>query len=211
MPRPPLTERQRADAEARRRSAILGAMAGCVAEHGYAATTIAQVASGARVSKSAVYAHFADKEELFLELYTAATERLLTIIREADDAAREAQLPWRERIRATAAAYLSAMSAGGDLARALLVEVPAVSPRARAVRRDAINRYVEELTRISEALADEHPELAVPRRSLIVAGVGGANELLLEALESDEPLDSGRIATLETDLASFLLSPFPRD
>ncbi|MGA2010740.1 MAG: helix-turn-helix domain-containing protein [Solirubrobacteraceae bacterium] len=189
MARPRLTERQRADADARRRSAILAGMASAVGERGYAATTIADVAAAARVSKSAVYAHFADKEEIFLELYRAASEQLLRLIREADHSAREAGLGWLERVEMTVRAYLSSMKAGGDLARPLLVEVPAVSERGRQMRRAVIDRYIEELAAIAASLAEEYDTLRIPSRPALLIAVAGANELLLQALELDTPWD----------------------
>jgi AcrR family transcriptional regulator len=207
--RPRLTESQRAEADDRRRTAILTAMAACVAQHGYAATTIAQVAAGARVSKSAVYAHFADKEEVFLALYATATERLLRIVRDAEIAAREAHLPWRERIAAPVRTYLMAMQAGGDLTRAMLVEAPAVSDRGMRARRAVIDRYVEELGAIAEALADDNPELRRPSRTALLVGIGGANEILLEALEPDGNWSLEDMIRAATEIASIVLTGSP--
>ena len=48
--------------DAPRRGRILWALATCMAAKGYQATTIADIAGAARVSKTVVYAHFRDKE-----------------------------------------------------------------------------------------------------------------------------------------------------
>ena len=55
-----------AGADGHRRGRILRALAGCMAEKGYPATTIADIARVARVSKTVLYAHFRDKEECLL-------------------------------------------------------------------------------------------------------------------------------------------------
>src|SRR3712207_9526862 len=83
-----------------RRGRILWALANCMAEKGYQATTIADIARAGRVSKTIVYAHFRDKEHCLLELYSRATDRVLETVRDAQAGALAARLPWRDRPRA---------------------------------------------------------------------------------------------------------------
>src|ERR687893_606261 len=80
-----------------RRGRILWALATCMAEKGYQATTIADIARAGRVSKTVVYAHFRDKEHCLLELYSRATDRVLETLQGAQ--ADAAELPWRDRLR----------------------------------------------------------------------------------------------------------------
>jgi AcrR family transcriptional regulator len=47
------------------RAALIGAAAQAFAKHGFAATSITQIADAARVTKGAVYHHFSDKQSLF--------------------------------------------------------------------------------------------------------------------------------------------------
>jgi AcrR family transcriptional regulator len=47
------------------RAALIAAAAAAFAEHGFIAASIAQIAADARVTKGAVYHHFADKKDLF--------------------------------------------------------------------------------------------------------------------------------------------------
>ena len=77
-----------------------------MAEKGYQATTIADIARAGRVSKTIVYAHFRDKEQCLLELYTRSTDHVLETVRRAQDEARRAGLPWRDRLRSVIGAYL---------------------------------------------------------------------------------------------------------
>jgi len=82
-----------------RRGRILRALATCMAEKGYPATTIADIARAGRVSKTVVYAHFRDKEECLLELYARATDQVMGTVAGAKQAARDEGLPWRDRVR----------------------------------------------------------------------------------------------------------------
>ena len=61
--------------DAQRRGRILVALATCMAEKGYRATTVADIARVARVSKTGLYAHFHDKEDCLLELVSRATDK----------------------------------------------------------------------------------------------------------------------------------------
>jgi AcrR family transcriptional regulator len=155
-----------------------------MATKGYRATTIADIAAAARVSKTVVYAHFPDKEHCLLELYSRANDKVLARVRAAQDAAREAELPWRDRLRAGIGAYLETLAAGPAVAWAALVEVQAAGRPALALRRGMIDRYVDLLTDVATDMVREHPDEVRPvSRDLLVAAIGGINELLLARVE----------------------------
>jgi AcrR family transcriptional regulator len=165
-----------------RRGRILWALATCMAEKGYQATTIADIARAARVSKTVVYTHFRDKEHCLLELYSRATDRVLETVRTAQEAAGE--LPWRDRIRVVTATYLETLAGGPAVAWAALVEVQAAGRSALALRRDVFDRYVDLLTGVASELAHQHPAEVRPiSRELVLAAVGGINELMLARVE----------------------------
>ena len=173
--------------DAPRRGRILWALATCMAAKGYQATTIADIAAAARVSKTVVYAHFRDKEHCLLELYARANDKVLATVREAQDEARQTGLPWRDRLRAGIGAYLETLADGPAVAWAALVEVQAAGRPALALRRQMIDRYVELLTEVAADLAVEHPDEVRPvSRDLLVAAVGGINELMLARVERGE-------------------------
>jgi AcrR family transcriptional regulator len=170
--------------DAHRRGRILWALATCMAEKGYPATTIADIARAGRVSKTVVYAHFRDKEQCLLELYSRATDRVLETVHQAQDEARTAGLPWRERLRVVIATYLEALASGPAVAWAALVEVQAAGGAALGLRRRVIDRYVDLLADAAADLAREHPEEVRPvAREVLVAAVGGINELILSRVE----------------------------
>jgi AcrR family transcriptional regulator len=173
--------------DGQRRGRILWALATCMAAKGYQATTIADIAAAARVSKTVVYAHFRDKEQCLLELYSRANDKVLATVRQAQAEARSTGLPWRDRLRAGIGAYLETLAAGPAVAWAALVEVQAAGRAALALRRDMIDRYVDLLTEVADGLVEEHPDEVRPvARDVLVAAVGGVNELMLARVERGE-------------------------
>jgi AcrR family transcriptional regulator len=185
--------------DAHRRARILWALATCTAEKGYRATTISDIARAARVSKTVVYTHFRDKEHCLLELYSRATDKVLELVREAQARARAEGLPWRERVHAAVTAYLDALASGPAVAWAALVEVQAAGRTALALRRDVVDRYVELLTEVAADLLRDHPDEVRPvGRELVLAAVGGINELMLARTErgdAEHLADDADVAT----------------
>ena len=55
-----------AEVRAAQRARLLGAAIAAVAAEGYSEVTVADIVRGARVSRAAFYAHFADKEDCFI-------------------------------------------------------------------------------------------------------------------------------------------------
>lgn len=189
-----------------RRGRILRALAESMAVKGYQATTIADIARAGRVSKTVVYAHFRDKEECLLELYTRSTDHVLETVRRAQDEARAAGLPWRERLRTVIGAYLAALAAGPEVAWAALVEMQAAGRQALALRRVVIDRYVDLITDFAAELAREHPdEVRSVARPVVVAAVGGINELILARVERGEAAQLALDADVAADVVIGLL------
>jgi AcrR family transcriptional regulator len=185
-----------------RRGRILRALAVCMAEKGYRATTMSDIARVGQVSKTVVYAHFRDKEQCLLELYTRATDAVLDTVRRAQDDARAAGLPWRERVRSGVAGYLAALAAGPAVAWAALVEVQAAGPPALALRRGVVDRFVDLLGEVARELCEAHPDEVRPvSRQHVLAAVGGINELMLARVERGE---AERLVD-DTDVASAVL------
>ncbi|HEU5108210.1 MAG TPA: TetR/AcrR family transcriptional regulator [Micromonosporaceae bacterium] len=162
------------------RERLMVAFAQAMGEKGYAGTTIADIVAVARVSKRTFYEHFSDKEECLLAVYAEACGRLVEVVRAA---ATVQGPPWRERVRATAHAYLTAIDAMPTVSRALLVEVQAAGPRAFALRRRMQERFADVLRDLVEQGRVREPEVRPLSRELALALVGGINELLLHAVD----------------------------
>ena len=109
-----------------RRGRILWALAACMAEKGYQATTIADIAArrpGSRRPWSTRTS--ATRSSACSSCTRGPTTRCWRRCRQAQEDARAAGLPWRDRLRAGIGAYLETLAAGPAVAWAALVEVQA--------------------------------------------------------------------------------------
>ncbi|HEY3958788.1 MAG TPA: TetR/AcrR family transcriptional regulator [Streptosporangiaceae bacterium] len=116
---PPATLRSE-HAEATRR-AVLAAARSLFGRNGYAQTSVDEIAATARVTKGAVYHHFAGKEALFRTVFMQAEAEAEA---RADEAADPAAAPV-DQIVARVNAYLDA-ALDTELRRIVLVDGPAV-------------------------------------------------------------------------------------
>ena len=110
------TERRQAT-----QTAILKAAKRLFGEHGFAATTIDEVAVAARVAKGAVYHHFATKEALFEAVFDQVSQGLLA---EVDRVARSEKDALDAMAKGTQAYF--AACAKGAIGRIVLHDGPAV-------------------------------------------------------------------------------------
>jgi AcrR family transcriptional regulator len=167
----------------RLRQDLMSGLAAAVAEKGYAASTIADIVTHARVSKRTFYEHFADKEECLMALYAQGCEGLMEMLAATGNATAASGAPWQQVVLTTVNAYLSAMEAMPTVTRALLVEVQAAGPRAYRLRQRMQARFADTIV----ALVDDGRTMDPPSGlgplspELALALVGGINELLLQA------------------------------
>ncbi|QEC49052.1 TetR/AcrR family transcriptional regulator [Baekduia soli] len=210
MARPAPSTDQRGGQELLHRRRLLQAMASVVAEHGYAATTIADVVRVARVSKSTFYAHFDDKEHCYVALYSTATDKVIEAMREADEQAGALGLPWRGHLLAVNRAHLGALAAGGPLTRSMLIEVQTAGPSAQAMRRDVFGRYARLMCELGEAVRRDEPRLRRLSPGIALGIVGGVNELMMEAIERGPVEAITGLVDVATELwAAVLTAPGP--
>lgn len=184
------------------RDRLVGGMVAAVTEHGYPATTIADIVRHARVSKRTFYEHFADKQECFLATYVALGDALIAAVAEA--AAGEAS--WQARLHAATEAYLSALQAQPALTRTLLTEILSVGPAGLRVRREVLVRFADALRALVAAGRAEAPEVRELTAPLAMALVGGINELVLQAVEQGRAASLTELAEPVADLVRALLT-----
>ena len=206
MPRPVLTAQQRADADRRARRQILEGLGTCLARHDYASITIADIVREARVSKTTFYAHFSDKEEAYVTLYSGASNFVIGTMRAADREATAAGLEWREHLARLVSTYLSTLVAGGGLTRSTFLDVPAVGSSALAIRREVQERYSLLLREVSGRLAVANDGLQPLTPDLSRALVGGVNELVTKLIEQGRIPQLPRLAAPATELWASLLT-----
>lgn len=110
------------------------------ARKGYEATTVAEVAAAADVSRQRFNELFGDKQGCFLAAYDAAVDVLLAYVTSTFESAADA--PWADRIVLSLRAGIGFLAAEADIARMAVVEVGAVGEDARIRYREALMRFV---------------------------------------------------------------------
>ena len=158
---------------------LIGALAACVAEKGYSATTIADIVAMAHVSKRTFYEHFSGKEECLLAVYEHVCGGLMKVIRGAGTADQR----WPERISGGTAAFLSALDSLPQFSRALLIEMQGAGERAFRTRQETLRGFAGTLVELVRAARPANPEIGPLTLPQALAIVGGINELLTQALE----------------------------
>jgi AcrR family transcriptional regulator len=179
------------------RQRILAGAAKAIAAKGYRDTSVADIVKSAAIARARFYENFSSKEDCFFALYDAAAESTLKAVAEACETAGE-EFPARVRIGLEA--MLEQLAADPELARAFVVEGPAVGP--------AINERFERLVADFAALLRKgRPQDAATELPETVEEtvVGGLYWLLYYALLDGRPK---RIQKLLPQLTEFSLIPF---
>lgn len=187
------------------RARIFEAMAHAVSDRGYAAVTVSDVVTGARISRRTFYEHFEDKEHCFLETYRTGCEngivRIDASLRELDDP------DWRTRLSVSLETYLAVLAAEPHFARVLLIDVLGAGPRALAAREQVLAEYVEHYRGLRERARAEEPDLPAVPDPFLRGLVGGIAELSQQCL-LDSPAKgvSDRLRGLHPTLFRFAAS-----
>lgn len=105
---------------AAQRARLLAAVLECVAEKGYAATTVEAVVKRARISRQTFYEHFTNKELCFLAAFDHAANQFYATIEAALGSPDDDVLTRLDRVLDT---YLDALAGAPALARVFVIEV----------------------------------------------------------------------------------------
>lgn len=108
------------------RQRILSAAATWFADHGYAGTSIRDIAREVGVTVGAIYVHFASKDRLLAAVYEEGVRRIGEAV---DVAILSVDEPWAQ-LEAAAAAHLKALLDNAAFARVVVRVVPADVPEA---------------------------------------------------------------------------------
>jgi AcrR family transcriptional regulator len=181
---------------------LVEGLARAIEQKGYAAATISDIVRHAHVSKRTFYEHFEDKEACFLALFAATSDRWLEVINEA--AAPE--LPWEERIRAAAHAYLSQLAQQPALTTTYLMEIRAAGADALALRRAVVQRFADMIRALVYEERGRHPELRPMSRAMATAVVGGINELMHQAVEDQRAHELADLSDTAVELIRAILT-----
>jgi AcrR family transcriptional regulator len=175
------------------RERLLAALASCVAEHGYNATTITQITSAASVSRRTFYEHFAGKEECFLASYEALDSYLGTLI---DDAVRD-ESEWSDQVARAFVALIGFLASRPNFARLYLVEAAVVGEGMAGAREKTAKRFI--------ALLEPGRKYRQVDPGIEEGLVGGIVTLLGRRILSGDAADLGRFAP---GVIEFALAPY---
>jgi AcrR family transcriptional regulator len=130
-------EERRAD----QRTRLFDAARGVFAERGYAAASVEEVVSRAKVSRSTFYGFFQTKEDCLLALFLHDSERLIEIMREVSSS----DLPLDRKVRVGVERFVEALARDPEMAQVVLIEAVGASERverARAAVRSQFTRLI---------------------------------------------------------------------
>jgi AcrR family transcriptional regulator len=173
---------------------IMRALASVVAEKGYTAMTIGDIATRASISLSTFYANFADKEEAMLATVDSGSARMLATTLPAFRRATD----WPHAVRGAFAAMFAFCAAEPEYTRLGAVDVYAAGKRALEQR----DRVMEGM----EALLGPGYELNPAASPIAGEAIGGAiYSMIYDQVNRSGPERMGEIVPLATYVT---LAPF---
>jgi AcrR family transcriptional regulator len=173
---------------ASQRGRILQAVTEEVAARGYAATTVQHVISRARVSRTAFYAQFDDKQDAFAQAHLEASRQLLDLIHDrVADLGDPHDTGWRTRLRTGVEAYLDGFEGAPAYAVSFMVELRAAGPLLLDQRDRVLEQHARTLARLAEAAAAEDPDVSQPPDLEVIGAIGAADELATRAIRATSP------------------------
>ncbi len=169
---------------------VMAGMVMAVEEKGYAATTVADIARAAKISRRTLYEHFADKEACFLAAYSMMADGLISAV----VAASRSHEAGFDRLNAAVGAYLDGLALQPEVARSFLTEINAVGGLGVELRCSVNQRFATMLADlVSESVGDAGtalPDGGFLRAfdtNMALALVGAINEVVLQAMVTGPP------------------------
>ncbi|HEX5658101.1 MAG TPA: TetR/AcrR family transcriptional regulator [Polyangiales bacterium] len=183
FPRAPLLTIVLGSGDSDPRGRLLLAMAEALAEQGFAQTSVADVVRRARVSKRTFYEHFTSRDECYLATYSALSEAMLGLIKQAA----QIDAPPEQRLAAACYTYLEALQSIPEVTRTFFTEIQMAGPLALKAQRRVHDRFADVMFELLEQGRSEHPGARPLSRMMAVAIVGAANELLMKRIDEGKP------------------------
>jgi AcrR family transcriptional regulator len=162
---------------------------------------VADIVRHARTSKRTFYDRFPSKEQCFLELLRADTERLSEEIRAAVDP----EADWQHQIRQAVEAYVGSIESRPAITLSWIRELPSLGAVARPVQRRGLELLTNLLVDLSGSPGFRRAGLPGLTPPLAVILVGGLWELTALAVEDDT--DIRQIIEPAVDASVALLGP----
>ena len=161
------------DAESATRERVLLEAARLFRHHGYAATTLREVADAAGIKAGSIYYHFASKEEILGEVLDKGIQIVIDAVRQRVESL-PADATWRDRIAAGIEGHLWGMLHYGDFTSAnvrIYGQIPTSAKKRHRVVRRAYADYWDRLFESALARGElrQDASTAVIRRFVIGA------------------------------------------
>ena len=169
---PRVVERtRRAENAAATRDALVDAARELFAEHGYTAVSTEQVVRAARVTRGALYHHFADKRELMEAVFASVDHALVARVRQRVE---DEQEPWKA-LELTITAFFDELGRDPTAQRIIFTEAPAALGWARWRELDGGRSLILVVERLQSAIT---AGLIAPRDPIATAHLflGAVNE-----------------------------------
>jgi AcrR family transcriptional regulator len=173
----------------------MDAIAELSAEHGYEATSIADIVRRAGVARKTLYDNFEGKEEVFLTALDRSIAESLERVEAACEAAGE---DWRPRIEAGLGAFLTHIAEQPAYARMCVIEAVSATPASSVRYNEAVRQYIDLLRRSVPA----DTGLPDTTEETLVGGVAWILNQQIRRGKTEQALD------LLPELAEFVLSPY---
>ena len=180
---------------------LLDGLATSIGERGYRASTVADIVRRARTSKRTFYDQFASKEQCFLELLRADTEKLGERIAAAVDP----EADWHQQIRQAVEAYVGYMESRPAVTLSWIRELPSLGAVARPVQRRGLQLLSNLLVDLSASPGFRRADLPPLTAPLAVILLAGLRELTALAVEDGRPVRE--IVEPAVDASVALLGP----
>jgi AcrR family transcriptional regulator len=170
----------REEVEQNQRERLYGAMIALVAEKGYEATTLADLAELSGVSSRTFYGLFESKQACFAQ---TLQNMIMLAVGMATQIGSDTQLSgWEEQSRAGSRAFAEMVVAQPAAARACLIEAFAAGPEAVAPLEAAIAGFEA----LAKMIIAQVPERAAMPDEILAAYIGAVEEIVRMRLLSEE-------------------------
>lgn len=200
--------RQRLEPSAARRlhrERLLSAALATVAQSGFAATTVSEIARRARCSPNVFYAHFTGKADCVLTAVAEAVARAGAAVGDAVAAAAPTATP-EQRLGIAMRANLEFFAAEPELSRALHLELRAAGSDGRRLYLAVLHEFAD-YTRDWHRAANPAAAARTPRDAYLAA-IGAVEQLVVEKVDAGETDRLGELAGLALEVTLAVLDRF---
>jgi AcrR family transcriptional regulator len=164
--------------------------------------TVADIVRGARVSRAAFYAHFADKEDCFLAATWEGGRLMIDRVAAATRGLPE-DTSAEDVLRASIAAFLEFLAAEPAFARAFYIDMPAAGPRAVGRIESAQRSFARSNQAWHERARRDHPDWPAVPFAAYYALAGATAELVRAEVSQGR---TGTVTSLEDTVVALHLA-----